>query len=99
MYVTYYTALNVIFIWATPAIWIITLLWYLNGTRLQTNVLERAPVSFTDPLLQPVSTPLFSTRLYPDLFCSNTHRSHYMIIQCKIELLYATVPLNIKAFH
>ena len=27
------------------------------------------------PLVQPVSTPLFSTTLYPGLFCSKTHRS------------------------
>ena len=27
------------------------------------------------PLLQPVSTPLFSTRMYPDLFCPNVHCS------------------------
>ena len=32
------------------AIWIIALLWYLNGTRLQTNVLRSTPVSFTDPV-------------------------------------------------
>ena len=38
-------------IWHSFAIWIITLLWYLNGTRLQTNVLGRTPVSFTDPLV------------------------------------------------
>ena len=34
-----------------PAIWIITLVWCLSGTRLQTNVLGRTPVSFTDPLV------------------------------------------------
>ena len=27
------------------------------------------------PLIQPISTPLFSTRMYPDLFCPNVHCS------------------------
>ena len=42
------------------AIWIITLLWYLDGTRLQTNVLGCTPVSFTDPLgTARFNTPVF----------------------------------------
>ena len=34
----------------SSVIWIITLLWHTNKTRLQANVLGRTPVSFTDTL-------------------------------------------------
>ena len=45
----YYSNLKVAYS-AQFVIWIITLLWHTNKTRLQANVLGRTPVSFTDTL-------------------------------------------------
>ena len=43
------------------AIWIIASLWYLNGTRLQTNVLQKVHQSLLQtPMVQPVfNAPVF----------------------------------------
>ena len=74
------------------AIWIIILLWYLNGTRVQTNILNVHQSLLQTPLLQPVSTPLFLQGFTPTCSDASAHCSQF-------RLAYETKDANILDPH
>ena len=66
----------------------------LMGPDYKLTYLDAHQSLLQTPLIQPVSTPLSSTRMYPDLFCPNVHCSQLRAAYATKDAKYGSFQMN-----